>query len=180
MNIRSYKGFTPTFGKACYVDNSAVFVGDITCGDDVGIWPLVAARGDVNFIRIGNRTNIQDGSVLHVTRRTEKFPEGFPLIIGDDVTVGHKCMLHGCTVGNRILVGMGAIIMDGVIVEDDVFIGAGCLVPPNKVLESGYLYVGNPAKKVRVLREEERAFLKQSAANYIRLKDEYLTERDGN
>lgn len=176
MNIRPYKGITPVFGDACYIDATAIFVGDITSGDDVGIWPLVAARGDVNFIKIGNRTNIQDGSVLHVTRRTEKFPEGFPLIIGDDVTVGHKCMLHGCTLGNRILVGMGAIIMDGVIVKDDVFIGAGCLVPPNKVLETGYLYVGNPAKKARPLRDDEIAFLKQSAENYVRLKNEYIEE----
>ena len=176
MNIRPYKGIIPTFGNECYIDETAVFVGEIECGADVGIWPLVAARGDVNYIKIGNRTNVQDGSVLHVTRRTEKFPEGFPLIIGDDVTIGHKCMLHGCTLGNRILVGMGAIIMDGVVVEDDVFIGAGCLVPPNKTLESGYLYVGNPAKKARPLKDEEIAFLKQSAENYVRLKNEYLEE----
>ena len=178
MNIRPYKGIIPTFGNECYIDETAVFVGEIECGEDVGIWPLVAARGDVNYIKIGNRTNVQDGSVLHVTRRTEKFPEGFPLIIGDDVTIGHKCMLHGCTLGNRILVGMGAIIMDGVIVEDDVFIGAGCLVPPNKTLESGYLYVGNPAKKARPLKDEEIAFLKQSAENYVRLKNEYLEEQN--
>jgi len=178
MNIRPYKGIVPTFGNECYIDETAVFVGEIECGEDVGIWPLVAARGDVNYIKIGNRTNVQDGSVLHVTRRTEKFPEGFPLIIGDDVTIGHKCMLHGCTLGNRILVGMGAIIMDGVVVEDDVFIGAGCLVPPNKKLESGYLYVGNPAKKARLLKDEEIAFLKQSADNYVRLKNEYLEEQN--
>jgi len=178
MNIRPYKGIVPTFGNECYIDETAVFVGEIECGEDVGIWPLVAARGDVNYIKIGNRTNVQDGSVLHVTRRTEKFPEGFPLIIGDDVTIGHKCMLHGCTLGNRILVGMGAIIMDGVVVEDDVFIGAGCLVPPNKKLESGYLYVGNPAKKARPLKDEEIAFLKQSADNYVRLKNEYLEEQN--
>lgn len=178
MNIRPYKGIIPTFGNECYIDETAVFVGEIECGEDVGIWPLVAARGDVNYIKIGNRTNVQDGSVLHVTRRTEKFPEGFPLIIGDDVTIGHKCMLHGCTLGNRILVGMGAIIMDGVVVEDDVFIGAGCLVPPNKTLESGYLYVGNPAKKARPLKDEEIAFLKQSAENYVRLKNEYLEEQN--
>lgn len=178
MNIRPYKGIIPTFGNECYIDETAVFVGEIECGEDVGIWPLVAARGDVNYIKIGNRTNVQDGSVLHVTRRTEKFPEGFPLIIGDDVTIGHKCMLHGCTLGNRILVGMGAIIMDGVVVKDDVFIGAGCLVPPNKKLESGYLYVGNPAKKARPLKDEEIAFLKQSAENYVRLKNEYLEEQN--
>jgi carbonic anhydrase/acetyltransferase-like protein (isoleucine patch superfamily) len=149
-------------------------VGDVVLGDDASIWPLVAARGDVNKIRIGARSNVQDGSVLHVTRKSSQNPEGFPLIIGEDVTVGHKCMLHGCQLGDRILVGMGAIIMDGVVVEDDVFIGAGTLVPPNKRLESGYLYVGNPMQKKRPLKESELAFLKQSAVNYVVLKNEYL------
>jgi len=175
-NIRPYKGILPSFGPSIYIDDSSVLVGDITLAKDVSIWPLVAARGDVNTITIGARTNIQDGSVLHVTRKSPKNPTGNPLIIGDDVTVGHKCMLHGCQLGNRILVGMGAIIMDGVIVEDDVFIGAGSLVPPNKTLVSGYLYVGNPVKKVRPLKESEAAFLKQSAINYVELKNDYLTE----
>tara|TARA_R110002167_G_scaffold88509_1_gene238667 strand:+ start:152 stop:703 length:552 start_codon:yes stop_codon:yes gene_type:complete len=178
MSLRSYKNITPTIEHGCYVDESAVIVGDVTCGTDVSIWPLVAARGDVNYIKIGARTNIQDGTVLHVSRVSEANPHGFPLIIGEDVTVGHKCMLHGCVLGDRILVGMGAIIMDGVIVQDDVFIGAGSLVPPNKVLESGYLYVGNPVKKARPLKESESAFLKQSALNYVKLKNEYLAESD--
>lgn len=176
MSLRTYKGNSPKLGAQVYVDESAVIVGDVTCGEDVSIWPLVAARGDVNTIRIGARTNIQDGTVLHVTRRSVKSPQGYPLTIGEDVTVGHKCMLHGCTLGNRILVGMGAIIMDGAVVKDDVFIGAGCLVPPNKVLESGYLYVGSPAKQARKLNDEEVAFLKTSATNYLTLKDEYLEE----
>lgn len=176
MAIRTYKGIKPYLGKANYIDESAVIVGDITCGDDVSIWPLVAARGDVNTITIGDRTNVQDGTVLHVTRKTEKNPTGHPLIIGDDVTVGHKCMLHGCKLGSRILVGMGAIIMDGAEVEDDVFVGAGCLVPPYKVLKSGYLYLGSPAKQIRKLNDDELAFLKQSATNYVILKDEYLEE----
>jgi carbonic anhydrase/acetyltransferase-like protein (isoleucine patch superfamily) len=176
MTIRQYKNILPTIGNNTYIDESAVLVGDVTCADDVSIWPLVAARGDVNYISIGARTNVQDGTVLHVTRRSEGNPAGFPLIIGEDVTVGHKCMLHGCTLGNRILVGMGAIIMDGVTVEDDVFIGGGTLVPPNKILESGYLYVGNPAKQARPLKDAEIQFLKQSALNYIKLKDEYLAE----
>ena len=151
-------------------------VGDIECGADVSIWPLVAARGDVNHIKIGARSNVQDGSVLHVSRVSKENPKGHPLIIGEDVTVGHKCMLHGCELGNRILVGMGAIVMDGAIVEDDVFIGAGSLVPPNKRLQSGYLYVGSPVKQARLLKESERAFLKVSADNYVRLKNEYLQE----
>ena len=173
---RSYRGIFPTLGNSVYIDQSAVILGDITLGDDVSIWPLVAARGDVNFIKIGNRTNIQDGTVLHVTRRSAKLPDGYCLTIGDDVTVGHKCMLHGCRLGNRILVGMGAIVMDNVDVEDDVIIGAGSLVPPNKHLESGYMYVGSPVKRARKLREDELEFLKKSAGYYVDLKNEYLEE----
>lgn len=174
--IRAYKGITPTLGKGTYIDSSSVLVGDIELADDVSIWPLVAARGDVNYIRIGARSNIQDGSVLHLSRPSKGKPEGSPLIIGEDVTVGHKVMLHGCTLGNRILVGMGAIVMDDVVVEDDVIIGAGSLVPPGKRLQSGYLYVGSPAKQARPLNAAEKAFLSESAANYVHLKNEYLAE----
>jgi carbonic anhydrase/acetyltransferase-like protein (isoleucine patch superfamily) len=175
-NLRSYQGIYPKIGLRNYIDASAVIQGDITLAEDVSIWPLVAARGDVNTMTIGARTNIQDGTVLHVTRKSDHNPDGNPLIIGADVTVGHKCMLHGCTLGDRILVGMGAIIMDGAIVEDDVFIGAGSLVPPNKTLNSGYLYVGNPVKQARKLKESEANFLKQSALNYVDLKNDYLND----
>ncbi|MCO7191283.1 MULTISPECIES: gamma carbonic anhydrase family protein [unclassified Pseudoalteromonas] len=175
---RSYKGKTPKLAAGVYVDESAVLVGDIEVGEDSSVWPLVAARGDVNYIKIGKRTNIQDGSVLHLTRSSASNPDGYPLIIGDDVTVGHKVMLHGCQLGNRILVGMGAIVMDNVVVEDDVIIGGGALVPPNKRLESGYLYVGSPVKQARPLNEQEIAFLKTSAQNYVELKDDYLSELD--
>jgi carbonic anhydrase/acetyltransferase-like protein (isoleucine patch superfamily) len=175
-SIRSYKGIAPKIGNGIYIDSSSVIVGDICLANDVSIWPLVAARGDVNAITIGARTNVQDGTVLHVTRKSKNNPDGNPLIIGEDVTIGHKCMLHGCQLGNRILVGMGAIIMDGATVEDDVFIGAGSLVPPNKTLKSGYLYVGNPVKQARKLKESEHDFLKQSALNYVDLKNDYLAE----
>lgn len=176
MSIRSYKGIEPKISISAYIDDSAVLVGQIEIGADSSIWPLVAARGDVNYIKIGERTNVQDGSVLHLTRKSATNPDGFPLIIGDDVTVGHKVMLHGCVLGNRILVGMGAIVMDNVIVEDDVIIGGGALVPPNKTLQSGYLYVGSPVKQARPLTDDERAFLKVSAQNYVELKNEYLEE----
>ena len=177
MTIRTYKGIQPTLDPTVYVDESAVLVGDIHLAADVSVWPLVAARGDVNRIRIGARTNIQDGSILHVSRPSSKNPEGSPLIIGEDVTVGHKVMLHGCQLGNRILVGMGAIVMDDAVVADDVIIGAGSLVPPGKTLESGYLYVGSPVKQARPLNEAERNFLKASAQNYVILKNEYLAEQ---
>nr|WP_240224944.1 gamma carbonic anhydrase family protein [Rheinheimera hassiensis] len=172
--IRAYKGITPKLASGVYVDESSVLVGDIELAEDVSVWPLVVARGDVNYIRIGARTNIQDGSVLHLSRPSKGKHEGSPLIIGEDVTVGHKVMLHGCTLGNRILVGMGAIVMDDVIVEDEVIIGAGSLVPPGKRLQSGYLYVGSPVKQARLLNEAEKAFLAESAANYVLLKNEYL------
>ena len=176
-HIRSYRGITPLIGNNVYIHPTAVLVGDITLANDVSIWPLVAARGDVNTITIGARTNIQDGTVLHVTRKSTGNPDGNLLAIGEDVTVGHKCMLHGCVLGDRILVGMGAIIMDGVVVEDDVFIGAGSLVPPNKVLKSGYLYVGNPVKQARLLKQSEANFLKDSAKNYVELKNEYIDQK---
>ncbi|MFC4656516.1 gamma carbonic anhydrase family protein [Rheinheimera marina] len=176
MSLRTYKGISPTLAEAVYIDESAVVMGDIEIGKDSSIWPLVAARGDVNKIRIGARSNIQDGSVLHVSRPTSKNPQGSPLIIGDEVTVGHKVMLHGCQLGNKILVGMGAIVMDEAIVEDNVIIGAGSLVPPGKRLASGYLYVGSPVKQARPLTEAELKFLPQSAENYVVLKDDYLAE----
>ncbi|ENU5816307.1 gamma carbonic anhydrase family protein [Vibrio fluvialis] len=173
--IRSYKGITPQIGERVYIDESSVLVGDIKIGNDASIWPLVAARGDVNHIVIGARSNIQDGSVLHVTHKNNENPDGYPLIIGEDVTVGHKVMLHGCTIQDRVLVGMGAIVLDGVVVESDVMIGAGSLVPPGKRLESGYLYIGSPVKQARPLNKKERAFLVKSAQNYVQNKNDYLT-----
>ncbi|ENM5790809.1 gamma carbonic anhydrase family protein [Vibrio mimicus] len=175
-SIRSYKGIAPKLGEKVYVDASAVIVGDIELDDDASIWPLVAARGDVNHIRIGKRTNIQDGSVLHVTHKNAENPNGYPLLIGDDVTVGHKVMLHGCTIHDRVLVGMGSIVLDGVVIESDVMIGAGSLVPPGKQLESGFLYIGSPVKQVRPLNEKERTFLLKSSSNYVQSKNDYLND----
>lgn len=175
-SIRSYKAICPLIGDRVYIDSSSVLVGDIQIGDDSSIWPLVTARGDVNHIRIGERSNIQDGSVLHVTHKNAANPDGYPLLIGNDVTVGHKVMLHGCTIKDRVLVGMGAIVLDGVIIEEEVMIGAGSLVPPGKVLESGYLYVGSPVKQARPLTDKERAFLQKSADNYVQNKNDYLSQ----
>lgn len=175
-NLRSFKNTRPQLGQRVMVDASSVVVGEVDLQDDVSIWPLVAIRGDVNRVVIGKRSNIQDGSVLHVTHKSSYNPEGNPLIVGEDVTVGHKAMLHGCTIGNRVLVGMGSILLDGVIVEDDVMIGAGSLVPPGKRLVSGYLYLGSPVKQVRKLTEAEVTGLLYSSNNYVGWKDDYLAQ----
>lgn len=176
MSIRNFNGIAPQLGKAVFIDASAVVQGDVVLGDDSSVWPLVSIRGDMHRIRIGARTNIQDNSVLHTTHAGPYNPDGYPLTIGDDVTVGHLAMLHGCTLGSRILVGMGATVMDGAQVEDEVILAAGALVPPGKRLTSGQLYSGRPAKAARPLTDEEHEFFRYTAANYVRLKDTYLQE----
>lgn len=176
MAIRTYQQFTPQLGERVFVDVSAVVLGDVEIGTDSSVWPLVVIRGDMHSIRIGERSSVQDGSVLHITHAGPFNPQGFPLNIGDEVTIGHNVTLHGCSLGNRILVGMGSIIMDGAVVQDEVVIGAGSLVPPGKVLESGYLYVGSPVKQARPLTDKERSYFSYSAANYVRLKDQHLLE----
>ncbi|AZZ89683.1 gamma carbonic anhydrase family protein [Hahella sp. KA22] len=176
MPVRTYQGTTPTQGERVFIDPTAVVIGDVHLGDDCSVWPTVVIRGDMHRIRIGARTSVQDGSVLHITHAGPFNPDGYPLTIGEDVTIGHKAILHGCTLENRILVGMGAIIMDGAHVESDVVIAAGTLVPPGKRLESGYLYVGAPAKQARPLSDKEKKFFQYTAANYVKLKDQHLQE----
>lgn len=176
MTIRSFQGKAPQLGERVLVDPSAVVIGDVEIGADSSIWPLVTIRGDMHRIRIGARTSVQDGSVLHITHAGPFNPDGFPLTIGDDVTIGHKALLHGCTIGSRILIGMGTIVMDGAVIEDEVILGAGSLVPPGKVLKGGHLYVGSPARAARALTEKERAFFSYTAANYVKLKDQHVAE----
>ncbi|MFN0002149.1 MAG: gamma carbonic anhydrase family protein [Pseudohongiellaceae bacterium] len=175
MTIRSYMQHIPSLAQGVFVDASAVVIGRVTLGVDVSIWPMTAVRGDVHDISVGDRTNVQDGSVLHTTS-PESFPSnGFPLVIGADVTIGHRVILHGCRIGNRVLIGMGAIVMDGAVIEDDVMLGAGSVVSPGKVLSSKGLYVGSPAKRIRELRTEELEFLLYSAHHYVRLKDKHIS-----
>src|SRR5690625_4719679 len=162
--IRSFEGIHPTISSSTFVDESAVIIGDVHIGADSTVWPMSVIRGDVNSIRIGARTSIQDGSVIHATHDGPYTPGGAATSVGDDVTVGHKVILHACTIHDRVLVGMGVIVMDKAVVESDSIIGAGSLVPPGKVLESGYLYVGSPVKQVRPLTEREREHLVYSAA----------------
>lgn len=178
-HLRTFEGIQPQLGARVLVDPSAVVLGDVHIGDDSSIWPQVAIRGDVHRIRIGCRTSIQDGAVLHVTHAGPFNAEGWPLVIGDDVTVGHHATLHGCEVGNRVLVGMGARVLDGVVVEDDVVIAAGALIAPGKRLKSGHLYVGSPAKPARPLTDKELEFLRYSAEHYVRLKNRHLAELAG-
>lgn len=172
-NVRKYLETYPKFDTTNYIDPTALVIGDVVLAENVSVWPYAVIRGDVNFIRIGKNSNIQDHTMLHVSHKKADKPEGSPLIIGEDVTVGHHVKLHGCTIGNRVLVGIGTIILDDVVVQDDVMIGAGSLVPPNKVLESGYLYVGSPVKKVRPLTDKEKAFLPYSAQNYVKVSGNY-------
>lgn len=174
--IRPYLEHTPKLGKAVFVDPSAVVIGDVSIGDDSSIWPLVVVRGDMHRIRIGARTSIQDGSVLHITHAGPFNPDGFPLTIGSDVTVGHKALLHGCTIHDKVLVGMGAIVMDGAVIESEVILAAGSIVPPGKILSSGYLYRGSPAKQARPLTDKEKSFFTYTAANYVKLKDKHIAD----
>ena len=158
MSIRQFDDKKPIIGSSVYIDESAVVIGDVTLGDDVSVWPTTVIRGDVESIKIGAGTNVQDGAVLHVSHAGPFAPEGQPLTIGKGVTIGHRAVVHACTVGDYCLVGIGAIILDGAVLEDYVMLGAGALVSSGKRLESGYLYVGAPAKQARPLKESEKAF----------------------
>jgi carbonic anhydrase/acetyltransferase-like protein (isoleucine patch superfamily) len=174
MTIRKFENTLPTLGDNTYVDDAAVIIGDVIIGNDCSVWPMVVARGDVNKIRIGNGTNIQDGSVLHVTHPHNTMPDGYGLHVGNNVTVGHNVILHGCTIGDDCLIGMGSTIMDGAVVHPYTLVGAGSLVSPGKELEGGHLWLGTPVRKARALTSEERQWIDYSAKHYIELKNRYL------
>ena len=173
MAVRCFEGIQPDLHSTVYVDEQALVSGEVKMGKDSSVWPMSVVRGDVNSIEIGERTNIQDGCVLHVTHDSEFAKGGMPLRIGDDVTVGHKVVLHACTIEDRCLIGMGAIVLDGATVRSGAIVGAGALVPPNKDLEGGYLYVGAPVKRVRELTGKEKRFLEYSAGHYVHLKNRH-------
>jgi carbonic anhydrase/acetyltransferase-like protein (isoleucine patch superfamily) len=174
MTIKSFQSINPEIADSVYVDETALVVGDVSIAEDSSIWPMTVVRGDVNKITIGSVTNIQDGSVLHVTHPHQQHPEGFVLRVGNNVTVGHKVILHGCVIEDNCLIGMGSTIMDGAVVHPYVLIGAGSLVSPGKELESGYLYLGSPVKKLRQLSDEEYAWIDYSALHYKKLKNRYM------
>lgn len=174
MAIRNYKDIRPTLADSVYVDESAAVIGDVHMGEECSVWPMAVIRGDVNRIRIGDRTNVQDGTVIHVTHPYSELPDGYSVNIGNDVTIGHNVTVHGCTIGDECLIGIGSIILDGAVIEPRVLLGAGSLVTEGKVLDSGYLYVGSPARRVRMLTEDELNWFLYSSKHYVKLSRDYL------
>jgi carbonic anhydrase/acetyltransferase-like protein (isoleucine patch superfamily) len=175
--IRSFQGTHPQIDSTAFIAETAVVIGDVTVGPQSSLWYNVVARGDVNFIRIGTRSNVQDLSMLHVTHRKGPDDPGAPLIIGDDVTVGHSVTLHGCTVENGAFIGMQAIVMDKVVVGDGALVGARALVTEGTVIAPHTLWVGAPAKYKRDLTPEETAWLQKSAGNYVKYSRQYLNDK---
>ncbi len=175
-NIQTFLCIAPQLAAGVYVHATATVIGDVSLGENVSVWPGAVIRGDINFIRIGAGSNIQDCAVLHVNHKSTQDPAGSPLIIGNNVTIGHTVILHGCTIEDESLIGMGSIVMDKAVVQKHVLVAAGSLVPEGKVLESGYLYVGRPAKRLRALTAEEIKFFIVSAEGYVKLKTQYLNE----
>lgn len=176
MNIRAFNGIVPRLGANAYVDADALVIGDVELGEDASIWPGAVLRGDVQRIRVGVRSSIQDGAVLHVTHDGPYTPGGSPLLIGADVTVGHAAVLHACTVEDACLIGIHATLLDGAVVRRHSMIGAGAMLSPGKVVGEGELWLGNPARFTRKLSDEEIERLYYSAQNYVRLKDQYLRQ----
>jgi len=173
--LRPYRGIWPQLGARVWLDPDAVVIGDVTLGDDVSIWPMTVVRADVNFVCIGARCNVQDGVVIHVSHDGPHARRGgFATIIGEDVTIGHKAVIHACTLEDACLIGMGALVLDGAVVKKHAFVGAGALVPPGKVVGERELWLGNPARCVRRLSDAEIEGIHYSAAHYVRLKNEYL------
>lgn len=170
--IRNYRGRKPQIAASAYIDPAAVVIGNVTIGEDSSVWPCVVVRGDVHFIRIGARTNVQDGSVLHVMR------DEYPLILGDNVTIGHGVVLHGCTIESHCLIGMGSIILNGAKIGAGSIIAAGTLVPERTEVPAGSLFMGHPGKFRRTLAAEERDVIDGYAQRYVEYAQTYKRESD--
>ena len=168
-DIRTYEGRRPQVAGDAWIDPTAVLIGDVRIGPRSSLWPMCVVRGDLHRIEIGSDTNIQDGSILHVSHDSRFQPGGSPLVIHDRVTVGHQVVLHACEIRECCLVGIGARVLDRAVLEPRTLLGAGSLVPPKRVLEGGYLWVGSPARRVRPLTDKELEYLEYSAAHYVRL-----------
>lgn len=175
-NIRPYLDQHPQLGQRVYIDEAARVIGDVVLGDDVSVWPFTVIRGDVNYVRIGDRTNVQDGTVIHVSHDGPHAKlGGFATVIGADCTIGHKAIVHACRIEDACLVGMGSTVLDGAVIQKHGFLGAGALLPPGKVMGEGEMWLGAPAKFARKLSDAEIQALFYSAGHYVKLKDEYLT-----
>jgi gamma-carbonic anhydrase len=168
--IRTFQGITPVIPKSCFIEDTAVVIGDVVMGEQCSVWFHTVIRGDVHYIRIGHRTNIQDLSMLHVTHDTH------PLIIGSDVTIGHHVVLHGCTLKDRVLIGMGAIVMDGALIGEDSVVGAGALVTERTIVPPKSLVLGSPAKVRRPVTEKELSWIRESSTNYVRYAGQYMND----
>lgn len=177
-NIRPFDGTRPQLDASAWVDPAAVVIGEVTLAKDSSVWPCAVVRGDVNSIQIGEASNVQDFAMLHVSHKKDSDPQGAPLTIGKHVTIGHHVTLHGCTIEDEVLIGIGSIVLDRAHIERHVLVGAGSLVPPGKRLVSGYLYLGNPVKQVRPLSEAEIAYFKYSAEHYVRLMNKHRVSGD--
>ncbi|MEQ9289719.1 MAG: gamma carbonic anhydrase family protein [Cyclobacteriaceae bacterium] len=160
--IREIKGIKPVFGDNCWCAETAVILGEVEMGDNCTVWYNAIVRGDVNHIKIGNNTNIQDGAVIHCTYKKAA------TVIGSNVSIGHNAIVHGCTVEDNVLIGMGAIVMDHAVVKSGSIIGAGAIVLQNQIIEPNSVYVGNPAKKVKEIGEEGVGLIERTANNYIK------------
>jgi carbonic anhydrase/acetyltransferase-like protein (isoleucine patch superfamily) len=169
--LKPFRGVAPIVAANAFIEDTAMVIGDVVIGSDSSVWFHAVVRGDVHLIRIGHRTNIQDLSLLHVTHDT------YPLTLGDDITIGHHVILHGCTIRDRVLVGMGTIIMDGAVVEEDCIIGAGSLVTEHTQIPSKSLVIGSPAKVTRPLTDDELLWIKESAYNYSRYAQHYISDQ---
>lgn len=177
--MRPYLGTLPILGERVYIDPAATVIGDVVLGDDASVWPMAVLRGDVHHIRIGARTNIQDGAILHVTHAGPYTGEGFPCLIGADVTIGHAAVVHACTIEDACLIGMHATVLDGAVVRKHGFVAAGAVIAPGKVVGEGELWMGNPARCVRRLDAAQIEQIYYSAAHYVKLKDRYLAQLAG-
>ncbi|MDH4079052.1 MAG: gamma carbonic anhydrase family protein [Nitrospira sp.] len=174
LMIRTFQGIKPTIPTSCFIEATAVVIGDVVMGEECSVWFNAVIRGDVHYIRIGDRTNVQDLCMLHVTHDTH------PLIIGNGVTIGHSVVLHGCTIRDRVLVGMGAIIMDGAVIGEDSVVGAGALVTEGTVVPPKSLILGSPAKVKRPVTEQELSWIKESADNYVKYAGQYMSDSGKN
>ncbi len=172
--IRTFQGIKPTIPTSCFIEETGIVIGDVVMGETCSVWFHAVIRGDVNYIRIGQRTNVQDLCMLHVTHDTH------PLIIGNEVTIGHSAVLHGCTIKDRVLVGMGAIIMDGAVIGEDSVVGAGALVVEGTVVPPKSVILGSPARVRRPATDKEVAWIKESAENYVKYSRQYLTDSGKN